>query len=501
VTTAPGIGWGRALAGVTAFAALAILGAAAVHVALDRPLVTSAALAVIGLGVVVVLATLELSTIFSLALVAAVFSGHTELLPVPVPPDRIIFAVGLGKLAWLAWLAPRQPGDPDEVPPHPGFGLTHWLIIVVSAYALVSTAWAIDDQTRSSIFELVDRLGLYPFLAFVIAPVVFATERARRHLAVALTCLGAYLGVTAVFEVIGPQALVFPRYIVDPTVGLAFGRARGPFVEAGTNGLAIFAAGVSALLLLWTVRPLSRGVRVLLAGVAALCTIGILLTLTRQVWLGTGLALIVVALTSARGRRLLVPAVAAIAILVGGAYLFAPGVKAKVTERAGDKTPVWDRLNLSNAAIRMFEEKPMLGWGWNGFRTNSRDFFRQADDYPMTTPGTGVHNVFLANLVDLGMVGTALWAFALVAGVGGALWRIPPPELLPWRTALLALAVAWLTVANLSPLNTSFPNTILWLWAGIVWRPRRAPEPVPVREREPEDPRPAPEPVGAGVSA
>ena len=29
----------------------------------------------------------------------------------------------------------------------------------------------------------------------------------------------------------------------------------------------------------------------------------------------------------------------------------------------------------------------MLGWGWNGFRTHCRDCLRQAEDYPMTTPG------------------------------------------------------------------------------------------------------------------
>ncbi len=468
--------WLRGLAAAAAFAAVCAAATLAALRLTDFDLVMSAALAFIAAASLAILLSLEVSVIFSLAIVASVLSGHTEQLPVPVPIDRVIFAVGVFRLIWTAWLSPRHPEE--EAPPHPGFGTAHVLLLLVGAYAVVSFAWVIDDQTRSSVFEIVDRLGLYPFFMFLIAPVVFATERARRHLLIALIALGAYLGVTAVFEVVGPQALVFPRYIVNPEVGLAFGRARGPFVEAGTNGLALQTAAVAGMVLLWTTPPRTPEGRAVVYGIIGLCVVGILLTLTRQVWLGSALSLVVVGLVSARGRRLLVPAIAAVAILIGGAYYLGPGVREKVAARAADQRPLWDRLNLNNAALRMFEEKPLVGWGWNGFRTHSTEYFRQADDYPLTTPGTGVHNVFLANLVDLGMIGTALWAFALIAGVGGALWRRPPPELVPWRTGLIAIAVAWFVVANLSPLNTSFPNTILWLWAGIVWRPFASPRPV-----------------------
>ena len=90
----------------------------------------------------------------------------------------------------------------------------------------------------------------------------------------------------------------------------------------------------------------------------------------------------------------------------------------KSAERVHDDTPVSNRPNLRNAAVRIFAAPPMPGLSWTGFGTHSRDYLRHTEDCEMTTSGTGMQNVFLANLVVFGMVGNALWAFALVgAGV------------------------------------------------------------------------------------
>ena len=74
-------------------------------------------------------------------------------------------------------------------------------------------------------------------------------------------------------ETRGPaSALVFPRYIVDPSVGLHFGRARGPFVEAAANGLAMCICAVAAALL--ALAAPGAGAR-LPALVIVLCAVGI----------------------------------------------------------------------------------------------------------------------------------------------------------------------------------------------------------------------------------
>ena len=472
-----------------ALAAVALVGAAGLVAVRDQDPMTALALGVCVAFMVDVVLRAELSIVFSLALVASVLSGHTNDLGIPFPPDRLIFAAGVARLAWETWRDNLRPERP--APRHPGYGTPHVLALVAAAYALVSFAWSIDWQSRSSTFELIDRFGIVPFIYFALAPVVFATERARKHLLVAMTLLGGYLGLTAIFEIVGPRSLVFPRYIANPDVGITFGRARGPFAEPGSNGLAMHAAIVCTLLLL-SLYPhrLSRTVKLLCGGVLVVCIVGILLTLTRQVWLASVVSMSFAGLLTPRGRRLLVPAALIVAIVAGSAYLAVPGLRDNVITRAGDAFPVWDRRNLNSAAVRMFQERPLTGWGWNGFHVNRLRFFQQADTYPLTTPTVGVHNVFLANLADLGLIGTVLWAFALLAALGGALLRRAPPDLAPWRTALVAIAIAWIVVANLSPLNTALPNSLVWLWVGIVWRPLAQPRTAarPVDPPEPDTP-------------
>ena len=53
---------------------------------------------------------------------------------------------------------------------------------------------------------------------------IYTTERKRQMLLTALVVLGAYLGLTALFEMAGPHALVWPKYIMDPNYGIHFGR-------------------------------------------------------------------------------------------------------------------------------------------------------------------------------------------------------------------------------------------------------------------------------------
>ena len=60
---------------------------------------------------------------------------------------------------------------------------------------------------------------------FAVAPIAFSRSEDRLLLMRTLALLGIYLGVTAFLEVIGPQSLVWPRYIMDPSVGAQFGRA------------------------------------------------------------------------------------------------------------------------------------------------------------------------------------------------------------------------------------------------------------------------------------
>jgi O-antigen ligase len=295
---------------------------------------------------------------------------------------------------------------------------------------------------------------------------VFREARDRQILLGVLVALGAYLGLTALIETTGPRGLLIPRYIDDPTVGIHFDRARGPFAEAVGNGLVLYACAVASVIaaIEWKTPTLRRGALL----VASLCLLGTLLTVTRAVWLGVIVGTIVALLWAHETRRFAIPAVVIGVTGVLLAFAAIPDLQVRADRRQNDQRPLWDRKNSDSAALRMVDARPLLGFGWGKFRTESADYYRQADDYPLTRV-RDVHSVYLANAVELGLVGTALWLAALVWAIGAGVLRRGPPDLRPWQIGLLAVAVSYAVAAATTPLSFTLPTLLMWAWAGLCW--------------------------------
>jgi O-antigen ligase len=167
----------------------------------------------------------------------------------------------------------------------------------------------------------------------------------------------------------------------------------------------------------------------------------------------------------------LIPALIAAAVLVGGAFLLIPGLSSKVTTRANDRQTVWDRQNLNHTALNMIKARPLFGFGWSRYLADSRQYVQQSPNIPLTAETKNVHSIVLTYGVELGLVGLMLWIVALLMGVGGALLTRGPPDLQPWRVALLALFVFFVIQENFVP-PAVFQNLGIWLWAGVVWAAR-----------------------------
>lgn len=399
----------------------------------------------------------------SLTISATMFSGNWGLLGIPIPLDRVCFV-----LTFVA-LALRAPiGGSYRLRLRP----VHVAMILALTYAIGSAIVSGTITHHAGEFALLDEFGLVPFVAFMVAPAVFRSSRDRMILLVVLTLTGAYLGLTALFEAANVNVLVFPRYILDPNVGIQAGRARGPFVEAGANGMAMWVCAVASALLASQVR---RGlVRHAIAVVAVLDVAGILFTLTRGVWLGAAVGAAVTLAFYRPLRKYLFPAAVASAAMVAIALAAIPNLENSVQERAATNITVWARYNLNNAAVNMAEAHPLFGVGWNEFGANAAHYYQLGKTYPLIT-STVVHNVFLSNLAELGLIGVTIWLAALALGLGGALFARPPPELRAWQYGLLAIVVEWGIAASFGPLSYAFANTSLWVWAGIVYGPTACP--------------------------
>jgi putative inorganic carbon (hco3(-)) transporter len=396
---------------------------------------------------------------FSAAIVLTPFAGNWPEIGIPGPasPDRLLLAGAI-----LAVIL-RAPAVADR--PRLRITSAHWFLALGVAYALISAFLAGTLFERDSFLKIVDTFGIMPFLAFLTAPLAFRTPEQRRVLLVALVALGAYLGLTTIFEMIKLDALVWPKYIVDPNFGIHRGRGRGPFADAVANGLALFTCAAACGIAVATWRD--RRARAVAIAVGLLCIAGTFLCLERSVWIGAVLGT-TVAMLAIRGLwRYFLPVVAAIAVVIAASLAFLPGLSATVHDRLHNNMTIWDRQNLTRAAVNMLEVKPLFGFGWSRFQSDSADYFEQAFDYPLTATGAGVHNTPLTYAVELGLAGMTLWLLGILLGVGGALSTRGPPDLFPWRVALLAVAMAFLVVANAVP-PTAWANRSLWLLAGVV---------------------------------
>lgn len=404
----------------------------------------------------------------SIALALSMFQRNWGLLGSPIDFDRYAVLLAIGSVLIREWR--HRDGRLQTRP-------IDWLIAVTALYALCSAQIVGQLEERDARFELIDRFGLIPFALFFVAPFAFRTEAERRVLVGAFLAIGTYLGLTAIFETIGAKALVFPKYINDPTQGIHSDRARGPFLEAGANGLVMYACGVAAVIA--AVRSSSPRVRAFALFVALLCALGVILALTRVVWIAAGVATPLTLAAARETRRFVIPVVVVGTLLTIVALATIPGLQSRVDRRKNDNThAVWTRKSSNAAALRMIDDRPLLGFGWGRFAHDSIPYYRQPHDHPLAfVPDNNLHNVYLQNAVELGLVGSLLWAATLLAVLAGAVLRRGPPELRPWRLGLIAVALAQLIAWATVPAEYIMPTLVLWLWAGVAWGldPNRGP--------------------------
>lgn len=382
-------------------------------------------------------------------------------------------------LAALLQVLLRSPGS-AHLPPIRLRGV-HLLMALTVLYAVASAAVAGTVGEEREYLLLIDVFGLTPFLLFLVAPVVFAGERERDWLLATLVGLGAYLGFTAIFETLGPHALVFPTYIRHVTFegfaeSASEAKAGGPFQSPVPEGFACFACAAAAAIALqrW------RGVwpRRLAAATVFVCLFGCLLTLERGVWIATVAGVLVVALATTTGRRWLLPGVAIVVIVVGSALALSPQLQERVSQRATYQLSVWDRKNQTAAGLRMTQARPLFGFGFGRYADESVDYFRQPADYPMvgyyhgSTIGVPeevfpIHNTYLSYAVEIGLVGLVLWLGCLLWVIGEAVLAPGPASLRPWKLGLLAIAVFFVVVGFVDPHTAPFPMVMMFVWAGV----------------------------------
>ena len=322
--------------------------------------------------------------------------------PLPLTIDRALFG-----LLVVQYACYRRLGLADPKPLRPA----DWALGAFLAMLLLSTLTHNWQVRNNAPLALVLFFYLMPAGMYWIGRQMQLTERDLLAVSAFLALLGVYLGLTAIAETRQVNALVFPEYIVSPTVVEFLGRARGPFMNPAGNG--VFLATCLGAILMWLPRVGRLGQLILLGG-ALVILAGVYSTLTRSVWMGAGLCvMLLAALTLSRAWR----GAVLFGVLLGGllvtganweSILMLKRDKDLSAEASADSAAL--RPILATVAWHMLLDKPLVGHGYGQYIETRRPYLSdRTTELPLEKVRPYVqHNVLLAMLVDTGLVGAGL---------------------------------------------------------------------------------------------
>lgn len=423
-----------------------------------------------------------------LVLLAASCFGHpfynADVGPLPLTADRILLAILV-----VQYLLFRQLGLADPKPWSKAEG------VMCAFLATLAASTFLHDWQAGGYLPVARLVFFYgmPAALYLVARQSRLGDRQAWWLLACLGLFGVYLGVTALAEVHQASWAVFPRYITSPAFAEFFGRARGPFLNPIGCGM-FLTMGLCAALLVWSRMP--RVARPIWLSAMAVMVAGVYYTLTRSVWGGAGLAVLLVAsLTVPRGWRGLVlgGAVLAGCLLVAAkwdriwSFQRDKNVSESQMAESASLRPI-----LAAVAWKMFCDRPLFGCGFGQYHRHHAAYLADRSiDLPLEKARPYVqHNVFLALLTETGLMGAGLFA-VLLGAWGRAAWKLWRDDAAPEgsrRTALLFLAflAAYLPSALVHDLFLiPAVNMLMFFVAGITtglaaaWKRERAARPAP----------------------
>jgi O-antigen ligase len=300
--------------------------------------------------------------------------------------------------SWFAAVSTQDEAENDFVSAHPT--MTYLLAMFV-AWSTLSVVWA---ESGSAALNASFRY----FQVLLLFLIVFTAVRKREHAVWMTAAFVSGATVAAVFAII---------YHPDPgeyDVARASGTVGDPNELAAVLVAGVILAGVLVALL-----KRSPLLRLMAAGAAMLCALGLFVTFSRGGLVALGCAMVASLFVAGRWRPMIVTTMVSVAVL-GVAYfaLFAPqDARDRVTKVDGGtgRTDIW------RIGGRMVSAHPVRGVGSGNFQLTSGHYLLKKPgavryDYFIDKPKVA-HNMYLHVLAELGVVGLGLFlamlAFAL----------------------------------------------------------------------------------------
>lgn len=347
-----------------------------------------------------------------------------------------------------------------------------WLLAAMLALFTVSAFFSGQPQITDGVTSKWGRLVtsfLLPATLYGVIRQLPITRRDWSRMLIALVVLGVYLACTGALEVAGCWSFVFPRYIADPGLGIHFGRARGPELNAVSLGLYLTACCLCAWTLLSQVGR--RSYQLVLLAAVPLIAGGVLLTYTRSTWIGLAAGGLIVAGFQIP-RRLRIPTLAG-STLVGLLFVAVSWSHLIGLQREGAAADaehsVDQRTSFAYVSWQMFSDHPLLGVGFGRFYDQKLPYLSdRSQKFELESiRGLHHHNTLLSVLTETGLVGLAAFVAVFVVWGRCAYGLATSAESSPWIRAqgvlMLALIANYLSSAVFHDL-TLLPSQELLLF-------------------------------------
>src|SRR6185437_6621542 len=247
---------------------------------------------------------------------------------------------------------------------------------------------------------------MVPFLFFHIAGQVFANQASLRKFEIFCWIALAYLSLIAVFFLLGWKSLILPRFILDESLGIHADRARGPFLQAVANGVALTLLALIALDS-FRRRKLPKWLGTFFF---ILLPFAILATKTRAVWLSFALSISALAVVS-NARRVRRASIAGLIVAAVGLSIAVAITQDDrgFSDRFAESSPVEFRMAMDRAGWELFQERPLFGWSAAEAQLaleRTVEGFHEEVFY--------FHNTFVEVAVSYGCVGLGLYLWLLI---------------------------------------------------------------------------------------
>jgi len=365
------------------------------------------------------------------------------------PPDLFSFYVdriAFGVLLFFVVL--RTMALRDRIPYFAGLTLP---MLGLTALAVVR---ALREPFDAQTWSIVASKFIVPFALFHIAVLVFRGASQRRHFELFSILALGYLVFIAIAFLADSRPLIYPRFILDESLGFHADRARGPFLQAVANGVSLNLLGILVIVqpqrhrwmirLLWLALPLA-----------------VLATMTRAVWISFAASTIALGFLLIEHRLQAVCILLAVAGLMVGLAIgcSSHSLKATLWDRTGERGPVEARLAVYNAGWEMFQERPLTGWTASGMYV---ELARRMEGYHLRT--FYVHNTYLALLVEFGVPGFALYV-VLFFNLLRLSWQGRPGE----SGAVASLRKVWPVLLSVYLLNAFFVDMAYQFVIGLMF--------------------------------